>query len=35
MMTLLKWIMPSNRKLAGYVADGIARAINTQAEREA
>lgn len=35
MMTLLKWLLPSNRKLAGYVADGIAKAINSQAEREA
>lgn len=35
MKKLLLLLMPNNRKLAGYAAEGIAKTINSQAEREA
>lgn len=35
MKKILKWLLPSNEKIAGYVADGIADVINNQTEREA
>lgn len=34
MKKILKLFLPSNKKIAGYAADGIAKAINSQTERE-
>ena len=35
MNKILKFFLPSNKKIAGYAAERIAKAINTQTEREA
>ena len=34
MNKILKMLIPSSKKLAGYAADGIADIINSQTERE-
>lgn len=35
MLKFLKIFIPNSKKLAGYAADGIAKTINNQTEREA
>ena len=35
MSKILKFFLPSNKKIAAYAAERITKAINTQTEREA